>query len=458
MTRYFGTDGVRAAINTGPMTAENIVRLALAAGRFFMSQKHSASRQRPLVVIGKDTRLSGYMVEAALQAGFASIGMDTRLLGPLPTPAVANLTRSLRADLGVMISASHNPHHDNGIKLFGPDGYKLPDTTEDQIASIMDEHIVLAAAADLGRAKRMQDGLGRYIEQVKGAVPRNQRFSNLKVVVDCANGAAYRAAPDVLFEMGAEVIPIAISPDGFNINHNCGAVHPMTMAEAVVTHQADIGLALDGDADRLIMADEKGQLINGDQCLAVIADMMRRNNTLKGNTVVGTLMTNHGLGRYLAESDIELMRTKVGDRYILDAMRQHDLNLGGEPSGHVLMTDVATSGDGLMTGLVMLSALMMADKPASQALQKFTETPQILLNIRAMRRPDITKTLEDKAIKEAIQTAQDALGASGRVVVRPSGTEPLLRIMVEAEDKSDMQEWANQLEAVITNTLNAVSA
>ncbi|HCP18030.1 MAG TPA: phosphoglucosamine mutase [Alphaproteobacteria bacterium] len=458
MTRYFGTDGVRAAINTGPMTAENIVRLALAAGRFFMSQKHSSSRQRPLVVIGKDTRLSGYMVEAALQAGFASIGMDTRLLGPLPTPAVANLTRSLRADLGVMISASHNPHHDNGIKLFGPDGYKLPDTTEDQIASIMDEHIVLAAAADLGRAKRMQDGLGRYIEQVKGAVPRNQRFSNLKVVVDCANGAAYRAAPDVLFEMGAEVIPIAISPDGFNINHNCGAVHPMTMAEAVVTHQADIGLALDGDADRLIMADEKGQLINGDQCLAVIADMMRRNNTLKGNTVVGTLMTNHGLGRYLAESDIELMRTKVGDRYILDAMRQHDLNLGGEPSGHVLMTDVATSGDGLMTGLVMLSALMMADKPASQALQKFTETPQILLNIRAMRRPDITKTLEDKAIKEAIQTAQDALGASGRVVVRPSGTEPLLRIMVEAEDKSDMQEWANQLEAVITNTLNAVSA
>ena len=384
--------------------------------------------------------------------------MDTRLLGPLPTPAVANLTRSLRADLGVMISASHNPHHDNGIKLFGPDGYKLPDTTEDQIASIMDEHIVLAAAADLGRAKRMQDGLGRYIEQVKGAVPRNQRFSNLKVVVDCANGAAYRAAPDVLFEMGAEVIPIAISPDGFNINHNCGAVHPMTMAEAVVTHQADIGLALDGDADRLIMADEKGQLINGDQCLAVIADMMRRNNTLKGNTVVGTLMTNHGLGRYLAESDIELMRTKVGDRYILDAMRQHDLNLGGEPSGHVLMTDVATSGDGLMTGLVMLSALMMADKPASQALQKFTETPQILLNIRAMRRPDITKTLEDKAIKEAIQTAQDALGASGRVIVRPSGTEPLLRIMVEAEDKSDMQEWANQLEAVITNTLNAVSA
>lgn len=458
MTRYFGTDGVRAAINTGPMTAENIVRLALAAGRFFMSQKHSASRQRPLVVIGKDTRLSGYMVEAALQAGFASIGMDTRLLGPLPTPAVANLTRSLRADLGVMISASHNPHHDNGIKLFGPDGYKLPDTTEDQIASIMDEHIVLAAAEDLGRAKRMQDGLGRYIEQVKGAVPRNQRFSNLKVVVDCANGAAYRAAPDVLFEMGAEVIPIAISPDGFNINHNCGAVHPMTMAEAVVTHQADIGIALDGDADRLIMADEKGQLINGDQCLAVIADMMRRNNTLKGNTVVGTLMTNHGLGRFLAENDIELMRTQVGDRYILDAMRQHDLNLGGEPSGHVLMTDVATSGDGLMTGLVMLSALKMADKPASQALQKFAETPQILVNIKANRRPDITKTLEDKTIKEAIQTAQDALGASGRVVVRPSGTEPLLRIMVEAEDKSDMQEWANTLEAVITDTLNAVSA
>lgn len=455
MARYFGTDGVRATINTGPMTAENIVRLALAAGRFFITQKNTDSRQRPLVVIGKDTRLSGYMVEAALQAGFSSIGMDTRLLGPLPTPAVAHLTRTLRADLGVMISASHNPHHDNGIKLFGPDGYKLPDKIEDQIADIMNQHIVLADPKDLGRARRMLDGLGRYIEQVKIAIPRNMRFSDLKIVVDCANGAAYRAAPDVLFEMGAEVIPIAVNPDGLNINQNCGAVHPVTMAEAVVAHQADIGLALDGDADRLIMADEKGQIINGDQCLAVIADMMCSQGTLNGNTVVGTLMTNHGLGRYLADKKIDLMRTQVGDRYILDEMRQHSFNLGGEPSGHVLMTNFATSGDGLMTGLVMLSALVMANKPASEALQHFTETPQVLVNLKTECRQDITKTMENKDVIDAISSAQDALGSSGRVVVRPSGTEPLLRIMVEAEDKSEMQYWADTLETVISEALQA---
>lgn len=458
MTRYFGTDGVRATINTGAMTAENIVRLALAAGRYFMAKQQNASRQRPLVVIGKDTRLSGYMVEAALQAGFASIGMDTRLLGPLPTPAVAHLTRTLRADLGVMISASHNPHHDNGIKLFGPDGYKLPDAAEDQIASIMNDHIVLAAPKDLGRAKRMLDGLGRYVEQVKIAAPRHMRFSGLKVVIDCANGAAYRAAPDVLFEMGAEVIPIAVNPDGLNINQKCGAVYPMTMAEAVVAHQADVGLALDGDADRLIMSDEKGHLINGDQCLAVIADMMHGNGTLKGQTVVGTLMTNHGLGRFLADRDIDMLRTQVGDRYILDAMRQKNLNLGGEPSGHVLMTDYATSGDGLMTGLVMLSALCMADKPASVSLQKFRETPQILVNLKAERRQDITDAMENHIVKEAISSAEDALGASGRVVVRPSGTEALLRIMVEAEDATDMQKWAQTLEQVMQDALNTASA
>ena len=457
MARYFGTDGVRATINTGPMTAENIVRLALAAGRFFMANKKSSSRQRPLVVIGKDTRLSGYMVEAALQAGFASIGMDTRLLGPLPTPAVAHLTRTLRADLGVMISASHNPHHDNGIKLFGPDGYKLADTIEDQIAGIMNDHIVLAAPKELGRARRMLDGLGRYVEQVKIAAPRQMRFSGLKVVIDCANGAAYRAAPDVLFEMGADVIPLAVNPDGLNINQNCGAVHPMTMAEAVVAHQADVGLAFDGDADRLIMADEKGQLINGDQCLAVIADMMQHDGSLKGQTVVGTLMTNHGLGRFLADKNIDLIRTQVGDRYILDAMRQHDFNLGGEPSGHVLMTDYATSGDGLMTGLVMLSALIMAGKPASEALQKFKETPQILVNLKADNRQAITDTLENKAVKDAVIAAEKALGASGRVVVRASGTEPLLRIMVEAEDAKDMQEWADTLEQVMKVKLDAAA-
>jgi phosphoglucosamine mutase len=354
-----------------------------------------------------------------------------------------------------MISASHNPHHDNGIKLFGPDGYKLPDTIEDQIASIMNDHIVLAAPKELGRARRMLDGLGRYVEQVKIAAPRHMRFSGLKVVIDCANGAAYRAAPDVLFEMGADVIPLAVNPDGLNINQNCGAVHPMTMAEAVVAHQADVGLAFDGDADRLIMADEKGQLINGDQCLAVIADMMQHDGSLKGQTVVGTLMTNHGLGRFLADKNIDLIRTQVGDRYILDAMRQHDFNLGGEPSGHILMTDYATSGDGLMTGLVMLSALIMAGKPASEALQKFKETPQILVNLKADSRQAITDTLENKAVKDAIIAAEQALGASGRVVVRASGTEPLLRIMVEAEDAKDMQEWADTLEQVMKARLDA---
>ena len=455
MARYFGTDGVRATINTGPMTAENIVRLALAAGRYFMSQQQGSARQRPLVVIGKDTRLSGYMVEAALQAGFASIGMDTRLLGPLPTPAVAHLTRTLRADLGVMISASHNPHHDNGIKLFGPDGYKLPDHVEDAIAAVMGEHIPLAAPQDLGRARRMLDGLGRYVEQVKTAIPRQLRLGGLKVVVDCANGAAYRAAPDVLFELGAEVIPMAVEPDGFNINQNCGAVHPMTMAEAVVAHQADVGLSLDGDADRLIMADEKGQLINGDQCLAVIADLMMKRGQLKGHQVVGTLMTNHGLGLYLAERKISLMRTQVGDRYILDALRQQKLNLGGEPSGHILMTDVATSGDGLMTGLVMLSALVEAERPASAVLQRFTDTPQVLVNIKAQDHDQMTRAMADQSVISAMAEAEAELGENGRVVIRPSGTEPLLRIMVEATQAQTMQKWADTLKEVLEKALAA---
>ena len=455
MARYFGTDGVRATINTGPMTAENIVRLALAAGRYFMSQQQSSARQRPLVVIGKDTRLSGYMVEAALQAGFASIGMDTRLLGPLPTPAVAHLTRTLRADLGVMISASHNPHFDNGIKLFGPDGFKLPDHVEDAISAIMGEHIPLAAPQELGRARRMLDGLGRYVEQVKTAIPRQLRLGGLKVVVDCANGAAYRAAPDVLFELGAEVIPMAVEPDGFNINQNCGAVHPLTMAEAVVAHQADVGLSLDGDADRLIMADEKGRLINGDQCLAVIANLMVTRGQLKGNKVVGTLMTNHGLGLYLAKREITLMRTQVGDRYILDALRQQKLNLGGEPSGHILMTDYATSGDGLMTGLVMLSALVESGKPASESLQCFTDTPQVLVNIKADDQDQMTRAIGDPLVVSAMAEAEAELGDDGRVVVRPSGTEPLLRIMVEATQAKTMQKWADTLKDVLEKALRS---
>lgn len=448
MARYFGTDGVRARINTGPMTAENIVRLALAAGRYFTEVKPQPPlnrRPRPLVIIGKDTRLSGYMVEAALQAGFASIGMDTRLLGPLPTPGVAYLTRTLRADMGVMISASHNPHHDNGIKLFGPDGYKLPDADEDAIADIMSAHIPLVEAQDLGRAKRMQDGLGRYVEAVKIALPRTMRFSGLKVVVDCAHGAAYRAAPDVLFELGAEVIPLGVAPDGTNINQDCGAVHPKAMAAAVVKHKADVGIALDGDADRLIMADEKGGLIDGDQCLAVIADRMRADQKLHGMTVVGTQMSNHALHHYLAQHKVNLLRTQVGDRYIVDAMRSKNYKLGGEPSGHVLLRDYATSGDGLMTGLVMLAELMVADAPASQALRRFTPTPQKLVNVAASDFDAISALLGSKQLAEAVKSAESELGKDGRVLIRRSGTEPLVRIMVETSDATRMQKLTEAL-------------
>ena len=452
-SRIFGTDGVRARINTGPMTAENIIRLALATGKYFLDQRRDekSARRRPLVVIGKDTRLSGYMIEAALQAGFASIGMDTRLIGPLPTPGIANLTRTLRADLGVMISASHNPHHDNGIKLFGPDGYKLPDEAEAEISKIIESHIPLAEPENLGRARRMLDGLGRYVETVKTAIPRTMRFEGLKVVVDCANGAAYRAAPDVLFELGAEVIPFATDPDGMNINEGCGAVHPEVMAEAVVTHGADLGLALDGDADRLILADEKGGILDGDQCLAVIAGSMAFRGELAGRTVVGTLMTNHGLAQYLEGEGIALERTNVGDRYILERMRAQGFNLGGEPSGHILMTDYATSGDAIMASLKMLSELKKADKPASEALRKFKALPQRIINIKADDRAKMIAVLDAQPVQNLIAEAEANLKGSGRVVIRPSGTEPLLRVMVEAEDDQVMnktcEDVAQQIEA-----------
>ena len=456
MTRYFGTDGIRATINTGAMTAENIVRLALAVGYYF--SRHNVdgkppSKRRPLVIIGKDTRLSGYMVEAALHAGFASIGMDTRLLGPVPTPAVAYLTRTLRAEVGVMISASHNPHYDNGIKLFGPDGHKLPDAVEDEIAKIMTDHIALAEPENLGRARRLTDGLGRYMESIKVAIPRNMRLTGLKVVVDCANGAAYRAAPEILYELGAEVIPLAVSPDGLNINRDCGAVHPEAMAAGVVSYGADIGIALDGDADRLIMADEKGVLINGDQCLAVIADSMIEEGRLRGDKVVGTLMTNHGLERYFADKSIGLMRTQVGDRYILDAMRQNDLNLGGEPSGHILMTDYATSGDGLMSALVMLSSLLRAEKPASEALFRFDPTPQTIINVVSDSHEAMTQALDSDQVVAAISDAKASLGETGRIIIRPSGTESVLRIMVETSDAKLMNQVSGTLSGLIRTVM-----
>lgn len=458
MAGLFGTDGVRARINTGPMTAENIIRLALGAGKYFLEQgqENSAnSNRRPLVVIGKDTRLSGYMIEAALQAGFASIGMDTRLLGPLPTPGVAHLTRTLRADLGVMISASHNPHFDNGIKLFGPDGFKLPDHAEEAISAIVSSHISLAEPHELGRARRMLDGLGRYIEAVKTAIPRTMRFEGLKVVVDCANGAAYRAAPEVLFELGADVIPIAVNPDGININEGCGAVHPQTLAEAVVTHGADVGIALDGDADRLILVDEEGGILDGDQCLAVIADSMASQGQLAERTVVGTLMTNHGLGQWLNSQDIALERTNVGDRYILERMRQGGLNLGGEPSGHILMTDLSTSGDAIMAALKMLAELKKSDKPASASLRRFTALPQRMINIKGDDRSAMISAINSAPIQSAIQDAEAELGSSGRIVIRPSGTEPLLRVMVEAEDQRQMNTICEHIAKQIEGQLSA---
>ena len=456
MARIFGTDGVRARINTGAMTAENIIRLALAAGKYFLEKRSTEqtlyageSNRRPLVVIGKDTRLSGYMIEAALQAGFASIGMDTRLLGPLPTPGVAYLTRTLRADLGVMISASHNPHFDNGIKLFGPDGFKLPDEAEDAISTIISGHIPLAEPENLGRARRMLDGLGRYVEAVKFAVPRSMRFEGMKVVVDCANGAGYRAAPDVLFELGAEVIPIATDPDGININQNCGAVFPGTMADAVVAHGADVGIALDGDADRLIMADEHGGIIDGDQCLAVLADDMAQRGELAGQTVVGTLMTNHGLNQWLTDQGMTLERTQVGDRYILEKMRASNFNLGGEPSGHILMTDLATSGDAIMAGISMLAAMQKSGKPASQSLRRFIPLPQRMINIKGDDRDHMIAVINTKPVQSAIKDAVGDLGKTGRVVIRPSGTEPLLRVMVEAEDQHQMNSLAESIAKVI---------
>ena len=432
MAGMFGTDGVRARINTGPMTAEAVVRLALAAGRWFVDNNAENRSERPKVVIGKDTRLSGYMLESALVAGFTSIGMDCRLLGPLPTPAVAYLTASLRADLGVMISASHNPHHDNGIKLFGPDGYKLDDEIEIAISELASGSIKLAEAGELGRARRMLDSVGRYVEFAKTAFPDELRLNGMKLVVDCANGAAYRTAPDTLSDLGAAVVPLFNTPDGYNINNGCGAVHPQAMAEAVVANGAHLGIALDGDADRLIIADEKGRLVDGDQILATLATAMKAEGTLEGNGVVGTVMSNRGLETYLGSLGLTLHRSRVGDRYILETMRKTGINLGGEPSGHVLMTSLSTSGDGLMAALQVLAVLQQSKRPASEVLGLYTPSPQKLENLTGMD-PAI---LKDEAVQNDLAKIETALGDAGRILVRPSGTEALIRVMVEADDEA----------------------
>ena len=445
MTRkLFGTDGIRARSNTEPMTAVTILTAAVAAGRHFST----ADKRRHLVVIGKDTRLSGYMLEPALVAGFTSVGMDVVTVGPLPTPAIAMLTRSLRADLGVMISASHNPFDDNGIKLFGPDGYKLSDEVESEIERRMEEGPAagLAAPEKLGRAKRMEDAQGRYIEVVKASFPRGRRLDGLKVVIDCANGAAYKVAPTVLWELGATVVPIGVAPDGFNINRNCGAVHPASLQTQVVSHGADIGLALDGDADRLIVVDEKGQVIDGDQVLAVIASSWSKEGRLKGGGVVATLMSNFGLERHLQSLGLDLVRTKVGDRYVVEHMRSNGHNLGGEQSGHVVMTDYATTGDGLVAALQVLAVVTQNGKKASEALRVFQPAPQLLKNIRFAGE---VKPLEADAVKQTISAVETRLGARGRLVVRKSGTEPLIRVMAQGEDE-------NEIKAAVAEVCTAV--
>lgn len=426
MTRkLFGTDGIRGLTNAEPMTAETALRIGQAAGAHFLRGDH-----RHRVVIGKDTRLSGYMVESAMIAGFTSVGMDVVLLGPMPTPAVAMLTRSMRADLGVMISASHNPFWDNGIKLFGPDGYKLSDDDEQAIERRLEAGPSLAPADMIGRAKRIDDARGRYVHFAKSTFPERLRLDGLKVVIDCANGASYHVAPDALWELGADVVALGVSPNGHNINDGCGSTHPDSLRQAVLDEGADIGLALDGDADRLIVVDEKGQLIDGDQIMALIALERQRRGELQGGAVVATVMSNLGLERKLQSAGLDLVRTKVGDRYVLEKMRENGCNVGGEQSGHIILADHATTGDGLIAGLQVLAALVDSSQPASTVLRQFEPVPQVLKNVRF----NGGAPLEANRVRERISAAEAELAGRGRLVIRPSGTEPVIRVMAEGDD------------------------
>lgn len=426
--RLFGTDGIRGTANAEPMTAETALKVGMAAGRYFTRGDH-----RHRVLIGKDTRLSGYMLEPALTAGFISMGMNVILVGPMPTPAIAMLTRSLRCDIGVMISASHNPFQDNGIKLFGPDGYKLSDEVELEIESLMAnggaDH--LAAPARLGRAWRLDDAQGRYTESVKQTFPKGLRLEGLKIVVDCANGAAYKVAPEVLWELGAEVIPVAVAPDGFNINKDCGSTHPDAMCSQVAAHGAHLGIALDGDADRVVIADEKGRLIDGDQIMGLIARDWHESGRLKGASLVATVMSNLGLENYLKGRGIGLVRTQVGDRYVVEHMRANGHNLGGEQSGHIILGDYSTTGDGLIAALQVLAVLIEKNAPASQVCRVFDPLPQLLKNVRFRA----GAPLEDTNVKEAIAQGEKRLAGNGRLLIRKSGTEPLIRVMAEGEDE-----------------------
>ncbi len=436
--KLFGTDGIRGTANLEPMTAETALRVGMAAAAHFTRGDH-----RHRVVIGKDTRLSGYMIEPALTSGFVSMGMDVILVGPMPTPAVAMLTRSLRADLGVMISASHNPYGDNGIKLFGPDGFKLSDAVEAEIENRIDGDMStdLASPDKLGRAKRLDDAQGRYTEHVKRTFPKGLTLDGLKIAVDCANGAAYKVAPEVLWELGAEVISIADSPDGYNINRDCGSTYPETICEAVVAHGADIGIALDGDADRVLIADEQGTLVDGDQLMAVIAEHWNAEGWLEGGGIVATVMSNLGLENYLEGLGLSLVRAQVGDRYVVEHMQKHGFNIGGEQSGHIVMSDYGPTGDGLVAALQVLACVVRAGKPASQTCRPFDPLPQLLKNVSfSGGRP-----LDDSAVKDSIVAGEKKLAGKGRLLIRASGTEPLIRVMAEGED-----------EALITGVVNDI--
>ena len=439
----FGTDGIRGKVNQWPMTVELIQKVAISAASIYFGKGGSNLNR---VIIGKDTRLSGYMLEPALVAGFASMGMDCLTLGPIPTPGVSRLTRSFRADLGVMISASHNPSEDNGIKLFGPDGLKLSDSMENKISSLIRQEIKLADPSKLGRVKRLEDAVGRYIEAVKSCIDKNQRLENLKIVVDCANGAAYKAAPQALFELGADVVPINVDPDGFNINKDCGAVYPKNMAAAVIDNKADIGIAFDGDADRLIVSDEKGNIIDGDQLLAVLAIKLQRDGELKNSTIVGTSMTNHAFDLWLNNIGINLMRTDVGDRYISEAINQFDYSLGGEPSGHILIPHLSKTGDALMNALIILCEFVRENKLSSNFFKKFTPVPQTIYNIKGIDKDILDKVELKEQIHKVIQKVKD----DARVIVRPSGTEKIIRIMVESNNSTLIKSTIGEFEKIFS--------
>lgn len=437
--RLFGTDGIRGTANADPMTAEVALRLGQAAGLMFTRGNH-----RHRVVIGKDTRLSGYMLEPALTAGFIGAGMDVTLVGPLPTPAIAMLTRSLRADLGVMISASHNPYEDNGIKLFGPDGFKLSDDTETQIEALMvasDLACRLAPPKALGRAARLEDAAGRYIEAAKATFPRGHTLDDLRIVVDCAHGAAYRVAPTVLWELGATVVGLGVEPDGFNINKECGSAVPEHLCAQVVENQADLGIALDGDADRVIIADEHGHLIDGDQILGLIARSWQNTGRLRGDGIAATVMSNLGLERFLSDLGIPLHRTRVGDRYVAERMRETGMNVGGEQSGHVILSDFATTGDGLVAALQVLGVLVEQDRPASEVCRVFEPMPQQLKSVRFSG----PSPLRLQTVKAAIEAAEASLAGSGRLLIRESGTEPVVRVMAEGEDPEQVNRIVQEL-------------